>query len=119
MRKKTTINLSTNKALREFYGTYNQLYYGSRLPRNAIVRFGRVAPKDASYVEFSGTGDDRTAEIVVDEYLKGRDCIVAWLVVHEMSHLDVTISHPRVEHGPRFQRRQLDLAKAGGLEGIW
>lgn len=119
MRKKQTLSLSSNKALREFYGAYNYMYFGSRLPKNAILSFGIPPRDDSAYVDIRGKGDDRLIEIIIDERLKGMDCIVAQKIIHEMAHVDVDLTSPRVQHGPKFEKRMLELARAGAMEGIW
>lgn len=117
-RKKKTLDLSTAKGLRDFYRVYSHMYFGGRLPENAIVCFGST-PRDSAYVDDRGKGSDRLVEIVLDERLRGMDCICAMQVLHEMAHIDVGAESSRVHHGPKFQKRMLELARAGAFEGIW
>jgi len=123
-RGKKVLDLGTNEGLRRLYDDYNLRYFGNRLPKNAVVRFRPVskAPdlkRDSAYLDQDGERGDRVLEITVDERLRGFDCIVAGLIVHEMAHADVTAGHPRDQHGPRYQKRMLALAKAGALRWIW
>lgn len=119
MRKKKTLDLNTNKGLREFYQVYNYMYFGSRLPENVIVYFGPTPRRDAAYVDIRGDGADRTVEIVLDERLRGMGAVSAWLILHEMAHLDLDKDDDQHCDGPRHNKRMLELAKAGALEGIW
>ncbi len=123
-RSRKVLDMSTNEGLRQFYDVYNRRYFGNRLPRNAVIRFECMKKHDSSEeesasMEWRGRGGDRTLEILVDERLRGFDCIVSGEIVHEMAHADVGIEHPRDQHGPRYQKRMLELAKAGAMKWIW
>lgn len=118
-RKKQILDLSTNKALREFYHHYNRIYFGSKLPENVMIYFGTPPRKDAAFVDLQGHDADRVVEIILDETLRGMDCVVAWLVIHEMAHVDIEGNDDGKEDGPKHNKRMLELARAGALEGIW
>jgi hypothetical protein len=113
---KKTLGLSTNKEIRAYYRSNNILYFGSRLPENVIVRFGVIrGNKDAAIVDSWGNGPDKFVEITIDRRLRGMACVVAWHIIHEQVHLD----NPRLSHGPGFDKRMLELARAGIFNGIW
>jgi hypothetical protein len=117
--KKKTLDLSTAKGLREFYRIYNHYFFGGRLPENVVVCFEKLSRMDAAYTDFWGKGPDRVVEITLDERLRGLDCVCGWHMIHEMAHVDMKMTNPRVIHGPKFDKRMLQLAVAGAFEGIW
>jgi len=117
--RKKTLHLTTNKALRDFFRVYNHMHFGGRLSENVTVSFGQTPKKDAAYVDIRGVGDDMVGEIVIDERLRGMDCVVAWLIVHEQAHMDIDGDDDGKHDGPKHNKRMMELARAGALEGIW
>lgn len=118
-RTKKRLDLSTNESLREFFSQYNHMYFGGRLTENVIIYFGQPPKKSAAYVDIRGQGPDKVVEIMIDERLRGMDCVVAWLIVHEQAHLDIDGTEGREQDGPKHNKRMMELARAGALEGIW
>jgi hypothetical protein len=114
--RRKTLDLTTNAALRDFYRVYSHMYFGSRLPDNVIIYFGKPPKASAAYVDIRGEGEDTTVEIMLDERLRGMDTIVAGLLVHEMAHLDIDDEGRKHE---KHDKRMLELARAGALNGIW
>lgn len=114
--RRKTLDLTTNAALRDFYRVYNYMYFGSRLPENAIIYFGNPPKKSVAYVDTRGEGEDTTVEIMIDERLRGMDCVVAGALVHEMAHLDIDDEGQKHD---KHDKRMLELARAGALNGIW
>jgi len=123
LKNKKTLDLSTAKGLRVFYRSYNHFFYGDRLPENVVVHFEKLEYQpdgDAANLTFTGEGLDAVVDIAVDERLRGMDCVVAWLLTHEMNHVDLIMRGlTRTQHGPKFDAGMLRLAKSGGLNGIW
>jgi len=122
-KKRKTLNLSTAKGLRDYYRSQNYLYYKNRLPENVVLHFEKLKYQpdgDAANATITGDGDDTVVDIAIDERLRGLDCVVAWLMNHEMNHVDLIMRGlRRHQHGPQFDAGMLRLAKAGGLNGIW
>lgn len=122
-KKKKLLDLSTAAGLRDFYRAYNYMYFGSKLPENVIVRFVTLKPGcDGSAAEsvITGRGAEMVADITINEGLRGRDCVCAWLLVHEMVHVELFMEDKRrIRHGPEFDRRMLRVVRAGALRGIW
>lgn len=98
----------TNRDLQRWYRRYNKEYFGGKLPP-ARVRFAKIAWMGEAYL---GSG-----EIYINVLLKKWERGGArFTLLHEMAHLSLPAS---VDHGPRFQKEMLRLAKAGAFNGVW
>ena len=98
----------TNLELRSWYRYYNRLYFDGELPR-CVVQFKKMRG-DLGHTFW---GDDR---IYINEELKAWDRIARTTLLHEMVHVYLP---KEVNHGHRFQREMLRLAKAGAFKGLW
>jgi hypothetical protein len=97
----------TNADLRWWYREYNRKYFGNKLPK-AHVKFSGIEGLGVTHVEWK--------EIFISKQLKRWRAIALMTLLHEMVHLSLP---PRFNHGPRFNKEMLRLAKAGAFRGIW
>lgn len=99
-----------NADLRYWYWFYNRKYFKGRLPK-ARVKFKRIEPRDLGECLL----EDKTIHIAKE--LKRWPCIAKSTLLHEMVHL--SLSHSNQEHGRKFQKEMLRLAKKGAFKGLW
>lgn len=101
----------TNADLRRLYREYNRRWFHGRLPA-ADIRFARIDPGDLGVcLVFAGT-----PEIRISTDIRRWTKTVKCTLLHEMAHVALPV---RVEHGPRFEREMLRLAKLGAFCGLW
>ncbi len=101
----------TNKELNHWFQHYNKKYFRGKLPK-CQVRFRKVEDNDLGQCEM----DIKIPLIDINPALGKWRVIVKTTLLHEMVHISLS---SRVEHGPRFQREMLRLAKAGAFKGLW
>jgi predicted metal-dependent hydrolase len=90
------------------YKKYNKKYFGNSLPKDIDLRFGHTQ---------GDLGYQLGEEIVLNKSKAyRRDSIWKGTLLHELVHLKVAESN---DHGPKFQKEMLRLAKAGAFKGIW
>jgi predicted metal-dependent hydrolase len=89
---------------------YNRVYFGGQLPNDIEVRFARKPMRNAmgTYCEF-----DELLEI--NPEIRRWRRVTCMVLLHEMAH----VATPGENHGPRFQRVMLRLAKMGAFESLW
>ena len=117
----------TNSCLRWMFQKFNRKYFHSCLPKRFAVRFSDlernafgVTRFRTIYVKNKGRkGYKRNTAIgpiEIDNRFKRSRPIVAMTLLHEMVHA----AYPDISgHGPRFQRKMLQLAKAGAFNAWW
>lgn len=57
-----------------------------------------------------------TVEIFISRELRMWDVVSQGVLLHEMAHLNLGWG---VNHGRKFQKEMLRLAKAGAFKGVW
>ena len=103
---------TTNRYLQNTYAEFNRKYFGNKLPKDMVVRFGEtgdaVAVTDCKY--------DRPLYIIINRKTAWHHMIVDATLLHEMVHVE----NPKPNgHGPWFQKRMLKLAKKGAFKHVW
>jgi len=96
------------KQLERTYRLFNKKYFNNSLPKDVDLSFGHTPGL---------LGYQLGEEIVLSKdkaYRQGS--IWKGTLLHEMVHLKVT---ERADHGPKFQKEMLRLARMGALKGIW
>lgn len=111
--------LAGDKELREAYHDYNQKYFKGKLPE-AGVRVEWDATTDAKgniastwFTNYAGEG--QCYQIGVNPQLKDFRRVWKFSLLHEMAHIKTRDP----EHGRRFQREMLRLAKAHAFDDLW
>lgn len=99
----------TNAELRYWYRRYNKKYFGGKL--DARVCFSKEVCK-----KFIGHADWYDRVITISKEIKRLDCVIKGTLLHEMAHIKLPV---KVNHGPRFEKEMLRLAKAGAFRGVW
>lgn len=95
--------------LERTYQKYNRQYFGNKLPKLSEVDVHWGFIKEMGY-EWGGV-------IVINRRYRQRDAIWKLTLLHEMVHL--SLPNVKDEHGPRFQKAMLRLARLGAFEGLW
>lgn len=114
-----------NDWLKTWYGSYNETYFQSELPKDVGITWANLA-----VVQFDGSLEFRTiAETVFgDGYIRIRidrttniaRSTARLSILHEMCHVENHVeNHGFVEHGPEWQACMMRLAKAGAFTEIW
>lgn len=104
--------------LKRYFNSYNKRFFGNKLPKNTVVKFARISPRDMG--ECYSFLDPPI--IRIDPNLREYNCIARLVLVHEMAHLSVRAIYggkTRGDHGPEFQAEMLRLAAMGALKGLW
>ena len=97
----------TNLELHFWYKTYNRKYFGGKL-RAAKVKFAGIQGLGVTHLEWR--------EIFISKDFKKWRAVALMTLLHEMVHLWLP---KKYNHGVRFQKEMLRLAKAGAFRGIW
>jgi predicted metal-dependent hydrolase len=104
----------TNTYLALTYAEFNKKWFSNRLPRDMVVRFANLDVNThglgITYMKFG-----RTLYIEVSRKLAVHSMLVDMTLLHEMVHVE----HPEWNHGPKFQKRMLQLAKKGAFRHCW
>jgi hypothetical protein len=105
--RRTSIN---NSRLTKAYKQYNRRYFGNKLPDPSEVK---VIWEDLGE-QLMGLQD----EDVITINSKHRRINPVWrgTLLHEMVHLKCP---KRVNHGPKFQKEMMRLARLGALKDVW
>ena len=94
--------------LESTYRKYNKKYFGNKLPKDIDLRFGYT---------HGCLGYQLGEEIVLSKNKAyRRDSIWRGTLLHEMAHLCIEESH---DHGPRWQKEMMRLARVGALRDVW
>jgi hypothetical protein len=122
-----------NKDLAHYYKLANRWYFGNKLPLDVVIKFSDIAvmgvtgrepyTRKATIKERRENKLNKTALCVTNRYhirinKKYRDsmAIVVPTLIHEMVHVE---NWKLRGHGKKFDRRMLELAKAGAFNGLW
>src|SRR5207245_2056322 len=111
--------LSGDKELRDAYHDYNRKYFKGKLPE-AGVRVDWDETIDAKgdiastwFTDYEGQG--RAYQVSMNPSLKDFRRVWKFSLLHEMVHIKTRAP----EHGRRFQREMLRLAKAHAFDDLW
>lgn len=104
----------TNADLQIAYKIYNKQYFSNALPNDMVVEFSSgVLPKAYAVTRFY---KNRPLFILIDKKFRPMKGIALMNLLHEMVH----VALPKVDgHGAPFQKRMLQLAKAGAFNKLW
>jgi hypothetical protein len=94
--------------LKRQYLQYNKLWFNNELPTDIIVRWSHKLSIMARW---------DNGEITINAKFKKWDAVWKLSLLHEMCHV-ATDDEPE-EHGPRWKREMLRLAKLGVLDKLW
>jgi len=95
--------------LEKTYRLYNRKYFGNKLPK--------VPDVDLRWADIPEMGYELGGEIVLNKRYRTRDAVWKLVLLHEMNHLYTPVE--KDDHGPKFQRGMLRLAKAGAFKDLW
>ena len=110
---------NAERRIRRMYARFNRLYFANQLPRRVaiVIRRYRLA---MAITEFCAPGEQPTIGIHAELLARGWENVLAMTLLHEMVHIDIMIKHgARENHGRKFQKRMLDLARAGAFSPYW
>jgi hypothetical protein len=95
----------------QMYHDFNKKYFGNRLPKDMVVHFKRMRNNHGVTMMF----ENRPLYILLDFKMRGLYRQTALTLLHEMVHVEI----PKTQHGPKFHKRMLQLAKAGAFKRWW
>ena len=101
----------TNAEVQQMYADFNRRYFHNSLPKDMVVHY---APLKYCF-GLTGIHRGRALYIQLDWELRKSRTHSALTLLHEMVHCE----QPNGEHGPKFHKRMLQLAKAGALKKWW
>lgn len=108
--------------LQKTFSLYNRKYFGNRLPK-CQVRWNKKLLRRGYMGEADGCGRLlKRPTIIIAIELKRLQRVAKITLLHEMVHvlLDARgLSTESLNHGPRFQREMLRLAKCGAFNKLW
>lgn len=108
--------MRSNPQLHRLYRRLNRKWFSNKLPHDTIVawepRLNRI-PIQAQLVD-----EDEPLVILHNPHLRHLTNLVEFNMLHEMAHI-ATLNKESDDHGPRFQREMMRLARAGAFERIW
>ena len=119
-----------NASLEKIYARLNRKYFYNCLPKNIPIiicnlghskrgrRYGKIMYDIRMRREPSKKWTCYAAGILLTNDLEIMQLKLT--MFHEMNHLYLTYRrHPRVNHGPIFQKGMMRLAKMGAFKGVW
>lgn len=102
----------TNAEVQRMYREFNKKYFNNRLPKDMVVRF-EIFDYAQGVTHFKY---DRPLYIQISKKLKWSRSQTALTLLHEMVHVELPY---RLNHGPRFHKRMMQLARAGAFKPWW
>lgn len=94
------------------YREFNRKYFGNKLPKDFVVAF-----EDLEYhLGVTKFYRSRPCYINLNLGLRYSNSLTAMTLLHEMVHVELPY---RYNHGPRFHKRMLKLAKDGAFKPWW
>jgi len=108
--------------LRRKYNEYNDRYFKGRLPLGREVRL--LVCSEDKMVNTGVFGEYEDFEIRIEKKAYGRPrekSQAQSTLLHEMVHMDLDFLgvDEKDQHGPRFQKGMLRLAKLGAFRDLW
>jgi hypothetical protein len=101
----------TNAEVQIMYSEFNKKYFRNRLPKDMVVHFVHLKDQHGITKTYRG----RPMFVWLDWRLRVGTSHTALTLLHEMVHIE----NPKWEHGPRFQKRMLKLAKQKAFNPYW
>lgn len=101
----------TNVDLQNMYLHFNKRYFGNRLYKGMVVAFEDLGRNLGVARMYRNTA----LYINISKNLRHSNVLVAMTLLHEMVHVEF----PTIEHGPKFNKRMLKLAKQGAFNKWW
>jgi hypothetical protein len=114
--------LEPSPQLAEFYREFNREWFGGRLPADTRLYWmpARMANRSGHLAEVWGTRKQHRPitnfKISVSNRIRFSSRLVVRVLLHEMAHISTGLG---AQHGPRWQREMLRLAKAGAFARLW
>lgn len=103
--------MMTNFELKQMYLDFNRKWFGSRLSKTLVLHFADLGKDHGVTRTYWG----EPVYIYVNKKLRYSKSLVAPTLLHEMVH----VQYPKLNHGPMFHKRMLQLAKAGAFRPWW
>jgi hypothetical protein len=105
-------------SLRRWFLEYNKRYFGNKLPKECIVKWAFQTKEWMGRQSWRKLkkGAPKTPIIQVSAKYRFNKSVAHLTLLHEMVHLALP---KRVNHGPRFHKEMLRLAKAGAFSRWW
>src|SRR5208282_4335238 len=97
----------TNAEVQAMYHEFNKKWFGNRLPKDMVVHFVRMR----KYHGITKIYRHRPIAIQLGWHLRSGTSHTALTLLHEMTHVE----NPKWEHGLRFHKRMMKLARQGAL----
>ena len=121
MAKHPKSRLWTNADLREWFDIYNRLYFGGKLECNHITYVDMFWLGKTTRLRRPGRRRSQQDSFTIKISKRFRDSrrLSIGTLVHEMVHLEDRCHYSCGLRGKHFNRRMLELAKAGAFDGIW
>lgn len=95
-------------ALEKAYSRYNRKYFGNGLPK--------VSEVELRWEKIPEMGYQVGYEIVINRKDRRRESVWKLTLLHEMVHMYLPDA---CEHGKKFQKEMLRLARLGAFKGLW
>lgn len=103
----------TNALVQGLYREFNRKWFGNRLPKDMVVSYANLDPIGQGVTHyFKG----RPLYIELNHRLRWSESQTALTLLHEMVHVSLPY---RFNHGPKFHKEMLRLAKAGAFKAWW
>lgn len=99
----------SQRTLRRWYNLYNRKYFGNRLPKDIKIGFKNFRAK---LIGECTSGES----IYINTRVRWSKTICKATLLHEMVHLELP---DHMGHGVTFQKRMLQLARAGAMKKLW
>ena len=101
----------TNADLQRRFKSINRKYFRGRV--KGVAKFKKFSRLEHWYLGYTLC---ELKEMYVNAEIKNWERSVEATLIHEMVHLALPV---KVQHGPRFEKEMLRLAKAGAFKGVW
>lgn len=104
--------MNTNAELQQMYRHFNKKWFKNRLPKNLRIAYANIDGLGITNFEA-----EKPKSIQISQRIQWSLSETAMTLFHEMVH--VSLPYHSREHGRKFQREMLRLAKAGAFKGRW
>lgn len=107
----------TEKWLQGQYRTLRRKWFRPTFPKNVQIRWAKRLKWDGYGVSHWSPKDQTLYLLISRRAERGGIAILLGTILHEMAH--AATFHEHEQHGKRWQREMLRLARIGAFKDIW
>ena len=109
-----------SRKLKRAFLSFNRRYFNGRLPKETEVKYSKKIFRKHHFLGHAIYLKNALSLIRIAKELKRTPTIAQLVLLHEMCHIALMQQGRFLEnHGTRFQKLMLKLAKKGAFKDLW